>query len=213
MKIYHLVLKDFMLVKKYLLFVLAICIGFPIFLLGRIPDFAGILGFVLTTVYSVFMLLQYVSLKESQNPKASTLLCALPYPRKMLVLAKYCFCMVIFFVCCLIFYIETLFVPGLGTLNPELPVMMFLALSMFLSIYLPIQYKLGYEKTKFFFFIIIMATPFIFPQLLGRGTELNLGIRALPALVLCAGAVLAGFVMYVISALISIRIYNKTDLA
>ena len=87
----QLVKKDFLIVKKYVLIMFAVCVIFPLFLIWRSPEYAGILGFVLITIFSIFMLLQYVSLKETQYPKASTLLCALPFPRKDIVLAKYIF--------------------------------------------------------------------------------------------------------------------------
>ena len=92
----QLVKKDFLIVKKYVLIMFAVCVIFPLFLIWRSPEYAGILGFVLITIFSIFMLLQYVSLKETQYPKASTLLCALPFPRKDIVLAKYIFCITIY---------------------------------------------------------------------------------------------------------------------
>ncbi len=85
--LFQLVKKDFLLVRKYVLIMFIFCIFVPPFLILRLPEYAGIMGFVLITVYSVFMLLQYVSLKETQFPKVSALLCALPYSRKDLVLS------------------------------------------------------------------------------------------------------------------------------
>lgn len=147
----QLVKKDFLIVKKYVLIMFAVCVIFPLFLIWRSPEYAGILGFVLITIFSIFMLLQYVSLKETQYPKASTLLCALPFPRKDIVLAKYIFCITIYFACCLIFGIETLLFPQLRNIGFEIPVILFLIVSLFLGVYLPVQYKFGYEKTKLFF--------------------------------------------------------------
>ncbi|WP_277935551.1 ABC-2 transporter permease [Parablautia muri] len=43
---------------------------------------------------------------------------------------------------------------------------MFLITFVFIGVYLPVQYKLGYEKTKFVFVVVIMAFPFILPQLM-----------------------------------------------
>lgn len=76
-----LVKKDFILVKKYVLFMAVVCFLLPVFLLSRLPEFAGPLTFFISVVYSIFLLLQYVFLKEYQSPKASLLLCASPYPR------------------------------------------------------------------------------------------------------------------------------------
>ena len=101
--------------KKYVLLMLIVCILIPPFMLWRVPDFAGPMSFCLSVIFSIFMLLQYVSQKENQYPKASALLCASPYPRKLLVLSKYVFCLTIYAVCCIIFHRNIGF-PKLGAL-------------------------------------------------------------------------------------------------
>lgn len=152
----------FHLIKKYVLIMLASAVLIPPFMLWRAPQYTGVLGFMLSVIFCVFMLLQYVSLKEYQFPKATTLLCAAPYSRRMIVLSKYIFCMAIYSICCVIYGIETLIVPGLGPCDIKLFVLMFFIISVFIGIYLPIQYKLGYEKTKFAFVVVIMASPLYF---------------------------------------------------
>lgn len=211
--LFQLVKKDFLLVKKYVLIMITLCIILPLFLIRSLPEYAGILGFVLITVYSVSMLLQYVFLKETQFPKASALLCALPYPRKDVVLSRYIFCVIIYLACCLIFGIETLLVPQLGTFGFTMPVMLFLVISLFLSIYLPVHYKLGYEKTKFFFIIIIMGSSFVFPQLIKieRGMDLSFLDMLNPAILL-GSVFLFSIIILVASAIISMKIYKKADL-
>lgn len=67
----QLVKKDFLLAKRYVLIMITMCIIVPPLLILRIPEYAGSMGLVLITIYSVFMLLQYVALKETQFPKAS----------------------------------------------------------------------------------------------------------------------------------------------
>lgn len=163
--------------------------------------------------FRVFMLLQYVSLKEYQFPKATTLLCATPFSRKAIVSSKYIFCMAIYAICCIVFELETLFMPGLGTSDIKLFAFMFLIVSVFIGIYLPIQYKFGYEKTKFAFGVIIMASPFILPLLMRAGS-LNLNFLSMfsPYLVY-GGIVLIGFAILALSASLSIKIYDKADLA
>ena len=113
--LFHLIKKDFLIVKKYVLIVLVASILIPPVMRWRTPEFAGTFGFILSVIFSVFMLLQYVSLKEYQFPKATTLLCATPFSRSMMVLSKYIFCIAIYVACCIIFGIETLLIPGLGT--------------------------------------------------------------------------------------------------
>lgn len=212
----HLVRKDFLIVKKYVLLMLAVCVFIPPFMMWRIDDatYVGSMSFILAAIFSVFMLLQYVSLKENQYSKASTLLCATPYPRTLLVLSKYVFGLLIYGTCCLIFWAETLLFPVLGGFHIELSAVMFLVVALFLGIYLPVQYKLGYETTKFAFFIIIMASPFIVPQLLKMQGGTNwYPLIALSPSILSAGAILIGVIVLAVSAGISVKVYCKADLS
>ena len=166
-----------------------------------------------SVIFCVFMLLQYVSLKEYQFPKAATLLCATPFSRSMMVLSKYIFCIVIYVACCIIFGIETLLIPGLGTSGTELFILMFFVTSVFIGIYLPIQYKLGYEKTKFAFAVIIIASPFILPMLMRMDT-VNLDFFvSIPVYIVYGGVFAGGFIILALSSMLSIKIYNETDLA
>ena len=78
---------------------------------------------------------------------------------------------------------------------------------------MPIQYKLGYEKTKFAFAVIIVASPFILPMLMRMDTA-NLDLLAsIPAYFVYSGVLVGGFIILVLSSMLSIKIYNETDLA
>lgn len=210
----QLVKKDFLIVKKYVLLMIAVCVVFPLFLIWRSLEYAGILGFVLITIFSIFMLLQYVSLKETQYPKASTLLCALPFSRKDIVLSKYIFCILIYFACSLIFGLETLLFPQLRNVGYELPALSFLAISVVLGIYLPVQYKLGYEKTKMFFVVLIMASPFLFAKSLEIETNFIAEfLSERNPIALLAACLIISMVILIISSVISTGIYKKADLS
>ena len=203
--LFHLIKKDFLIVKKYVLIVLVASILIPPVMRWRTPEFAGTFGFILSVIFSVFMLLQYVSLKEYQFPKATTLLCATPFSRSMMVLSKYIFCIAIYVACCIIFGIETLLIPGLGTSGIALFILMFFVTSVFIGIYLPIQYKLGY--------VIIVASPFILPMLMRMDTANLDFLASIPAYFVYSGVLVGGFIILVLSSMLSIKIYNETDLA
>ena len=95
----------------------------------------------------------------------------------------------------------------------ELFILMFFVTSVFIGIYLPIQYKLGYEKTKFAFAVIIIASPFILPMLMRMDT-VNLDFFvSIPAYIVYGGVFAGGFIFLVLSSMLSIKIYNETDLA
>ena len=211
--LFALLKKDFLIVKKYVLIMLVVIALIPPVMRWRTPEFTGVFGFILSVIFGVFMLLQYVSLKEYQFPKAATLLCATPFSRKAIVSSKYIFCMAIYAICCIVFELETLFMPGLVTSDIKLFAFMFLIVSVFIGIYLPIQYKFGYEKTKFAFVVVIMASPFILPQLMKMGNaNLNFFSEVSPLLV-CGKALVLSLIILIVSVVLSMKFYSETDLA
>lgn len=212
MMLFHLIKKDFLIVKKYVLIMLVTAVLIPPFMLWRTPEYTGILGFMLSVIFCVFMLVQYVTLKEYQFPKAATLLCATPFSRKMIVLSKYIFCIAIYVACCIIYAIETLVVPGLGTIDATLFLLMLLVTSVFIGIYLPVQYKLGYAKTKFVFAVVIMASPFILPQLM-KMENVNLKFLSMYSpLIVYTSVFLFSLIFLIVSVILSMKFYSDTDL-
>lgn len=212
MMLLSLIKKDFLIVKKYVLIMFLFMVLVPPLLRWQLPEFTGVLGFTLSVLFVVFMLLQSVSQKEYQFPKAATLLCTTPFPRKMIVLSKYIFCMVSYMGCCIVYRIETLLIPGLGTFDIKLFALMFLTTSVFISIYLPIEYKFGYEKTKFFV-VIYVVSPHILPRLLGMNNLNFVFLSMLSPYLVYGSIVLIGLAILAISAYVSMGIYDKADLA
>lgn len=213
MMIFNLIKKDILIVKKYVLIMFAAAVLIPPFMLWRAPEYTGILGFMLSVIFCVLMLLQYVSLKEYQFPKAATLLCATPFSRKMMVLSKYIFCIAVYIACCVIYAIETLLIPALGTVNVTMFFLMLFVTSLFIGVYLPLQYKIGYEKTKFAFVVVIMASPFILPQLM-KMENVNLNfLSAFSPLLVCGSALVLSWIILIVSVVLSMKFYGETDLA
>lgn len=213
MMLFHLMKKDVLIIKKYVLIMLAAAILIPLFIRWRAPEYPGILGFMLSVIFCVFILLQYVSLKEYQFSKAAALLCTTPFSRNMMVLSRYLFCIAVYAVCCIIYTIEAFLIPALGTVNITVFFLMLLVVSAFIGIYLPIQYKLGYEKTRFIFTAVIVASPFILPQLI-KIEHVNVSFRSLfSPLFICGGGISVSCLILVVSVLLSMKFYNETDLA
>lgn len=207
-----LVKKEFLIVKKYAGIMLIVSFLIPPVMLWRMPEAAGAMGFTLAVIFSIFMLTQYVTLKEYQYPKATTLLCALPYPRKMIVLSKYCFCLIIYIVCCLVFVIDTIIFPKLGTFDIRMAAVIFLVITILLSFYFPALYKLGYEKTKFVFVIIIMASPVLFAFLLKTENAVSFHLDTISTTTIAILSIIISLVTFSISAILSIRFFEKSDL-
>ena len=130
----------------------------------------------------------------------------------MIVLSKYIFCIAIYVACCIIYAIETLVVPGLGTIDATLFLLMLLVTSVFIGIYLPVQYKLGYAKTKFVFAVVIMASPFILPQLM-KMENVNLKFLSMYSpLIVYTSVFLFSLIFLIVSVILSMKFYSDTDL-
>lgn len=132
----------------------------------------------------------------------------------MMVLSKYIFCISIYVICCVIYAAETLIIPELGTTNMNVFSLMLLVTSVFIGIYLPVQYKLGYEKTKFTFFVLLMASPIILPWLIKvlSGVDLSFLTSYSPLLIFMA-ALAASCIILLLSVILSVKFYSDTDLA
>ena len=206
----HLIKKDVLLISKYLVIMLAVVVLFPFFILWSNPEYI-FLGFMLPAVFAVFMPLQSILMKEYKYKKAAAYLCATPYSREYTVISKYLLCFTLFALCSLFYFIETLIAPKLGTFNIELLAMTLLVMVFVCGLFLPIYYKFGYEKVKYFFSLLIVASPFamsfIVKQIGGSASAFFQTNTWFIWVVL-----LVSLLMYGISALISVMIYKKADL-
>ena len=103
--------------------------------------------------------------------------------------------------------------PLQGMLSIGLVSGMFLVFSIFIGIFLPVQFKFGYDKTKFIFMLIIMFSPILIPQLakIGTGFPLNF-ISSIAPIILNAVVVLASILLLTVSSVISIKILENKDL-
>ena len=202
--LYHLIKKDFILVKKYLPMMIGIPALIPLYVGTRPIGGAALIGFTLSSVYTLFMTVQYIFLKESQSPKALSLLCAAPYPRWLLVGAKYC----------LVFLAESLVVPGLAALPMQAYASVLFADSLFFSIYMPLQYKLGFERVKLLLLLPIIAMSWLFPLLVKLSAQIRWNpLAGIPAWASSIALTAASFAVLAVSALVSIRIFGRKDLA
>ncbi|MGN8842818.1 ABC-2 transporter permease [Niallia sp. HCP3S3_B10] len=209
----HLVKKDILLVKKYLLFMLLVVIAFPLFIMARNPEFLGFNNFLISVIFTEFMLYQYVSIAEMKYPKATALLCGTPYSRSMLIKARYAFLLLIFTYCYVAYTVLALFVPKVEYLTLLSTLTALLISTILFGVYTPIQYKLGYERTKYFFSIVIVATPFILPALSNVDIRLDfIELSAMSMLAKCLILIVAVIAILCISLIVSIKIYSKKDL-
>lgn len=208
--LYHLIKKDFILVKKYLPFLIGLAVLIPLYVGSRPIGGAALIGFVFSAVYTLSMTIQYISMKESQSPKALALLCASPYPRWLLVVARYCLVPILYLACCLVFLVESLVVPGLAALPVQAYASVLFAISLFFGVFMPLQYKLGFERVKLLFMLLIISTSWLFPLFLKVNATAHWNPLAdIPAPAASIAFTTASLVVLAASALISIRIFDR----
>ena len=204
-----LIKKDVMLLKKYVLFIIVIMFALPAALAAkssRVNFVQSTLAFAFEVIYSEFLICRYLAMKEYQYPKTASFLCTLPYTRNMQVASKYLIYGIVFVFCCGAYWIDTLFVPNLAKLNSGLMIPGLFAASVLYSIYVPVQYQFGYDKSK----LIVMFLLIVFPLLIANtnmamAMELLSGIT-FPVMLVSALAALA------LSVMVSVKIFNGKEL-
>ena len=209
-----LIKKDLLLTWKYILLMAALCCFYPLFILhnlkGEAAAYAGSLSFSVMTLFAVLFSLLQAFQKEAMYPKAAAWLCALPYSRRDLVLSKYLYFLGVYLLCCLIYGAETLLVPSLGVFGPAQIIPVFAGAALLFGIYLPFQYRLGYEFTKYFFLFAILIVSFLLPMLFRRLPQKLPAFRMSPGalfiLLVLSAALLAA------SAALSVHFYKKRAL-
>ncbi|MBX4267124.1 ABC-2 transporter permease [Clostridium estertheticum] len=211
--LFHLVKKDFLLIKKYLLLMILIPIAIPILMMIQSSQLLGLSSFVMSVIFTVFMLYQYVLMAEMKYPKAEALLCATPYSRSTLVKARYVFLLLLFAYCCVAYNVLALLFAKIEYLTPSTYLIAMLISVILFGIYTPIQYKLGFEKTKYFFVLVIMGAPFLMVLLIKANIKLNFtGLSAITILVQYLISIVAIIAIIFISMNVSIKIYSKKEL-
>ena len=209
----HLIKKDILIAKKYAMLVMVIGIVIPLFIFWRAQTYSGSLGFILAVVFSEFMFCQNLSMKENQYSNAAALLCATPYTRKEMVVSKYILFVLIFLYCSIVYTIEIFLIPGMGKLGVKYMLTVFLVASVVYSVYMPIQYQMGYEKTKLFFMAILLAASFGLPVLIAKGDLNVLSLAEQSSYVVVSIILATSIIIMIISVMASVKIYRKKDLA
>lgn len=150
MMLLKLIRKDILIVKEPFWGLIAIIIGFPLLIAWRQPQMGGLSGLLMSVLLSSVYFNLAISEKENKYPRATALLSATPYRKNQLVLAKYTFYLMLFLACCIAAFLEMRFVPEIAVDDPaRTAATVFLIQSICMGIFLPVQYKFGYEKTKY----------------------------------------------------------------
>ena len=149
--ILQLLKKDCIIAKNYVAAVILIGVGLPVLLVWKQPQMLEVFALPGAVFISSVAFNLAVSEKENMYPKATALLCATPYNREKLVEEKYLLYFLIYLYCCVVFRIEMQVIPQLSAVDfVRSVVVVFWIQVICMGIFLPIQYRFGYEKTKSF---------------------------------------------------------------
>ncbi|MED4299845.1 ABC-2 transporter permease [Geobacillus stearothermophilus] len=212
----HLVKKDLILAKKYLLVMLIFAIVAPIFINSKLGLSNGsFISFLITVLFVEYILFNMISLQEDKY-KGSALLCITPHTRNGVIKAKYLFILVIFIACFLLYNLAATIGAsyGLTRLSIYSVGVALLIISVFFGILIPVQTKFGYEKTKYIFLIMIFLTPFMLPTIIEwyqTNNIFNIDLPIHESIKVWIPFVIA-VLMASISMVISIRIFSKKNL-
>ena len=192
-----------------------LAIAVPLFVAWRVPEIGGVISFIYTVVFTELIICQSVSAEESKYPKSAALLCSVPYQRSTFVKAKYVFFLLLFAYCYVVYTLMALVVPGIGAIDLSIVLSVLLVGVILYGVYLPLYFKYGAEKTKFFFMICIFTISFGSPILYQYFANANIDfsmLASIPTLTKNVVLALASIIVWGVSQWVSIRIFSKKDL-
>ncbi|MDD9149153.1 ABC-2 transporter permease [Sporolactobacillus sp. CQH2019] len=212
----NLVKKDFLLIKKYLLFFILFVAVAPVYMSWQSSSssFHSLIFFLVAIVTELVLYLQIAKLEDQY--KGAALLCATPYTRNTFIEAKYLFLFIVFIAMVVIQMIISLIAPTvLGRLTVQAVAITFMALSLLFAVLIPVQIKIGFDKAKLIFLVIIFFVPFTISPVIKWFQSLNLHFTVplpLPTGIQAWLPIFIGMVFAAVSMLISLKIYAKKDL-
>lgn len=215
MMLLSIVKKDFLLVKRYMLMLVAFVIVEPILVNIYSTGSTAILGFFMTVIMLEYVLNSMVWQLEDKY-KGSILLCTSPYTRKTLVKAKYLFVFVIFICSCIIYSIVSFIAPvNMIKINIFEIGISLLIVAIFFDIVIPALYRFGFVKLRNILVITICIIPitggYISKWLQSNNINFKY-ITSLPSIVQNLGPYVITLIITLISMTLSINIYSKKDL-
>jgi ABC-2 type transport system permease protein len=215
MMLFHLVKKDFLLIKKFIFIMMLIFLGIPVFTVWTVPSLSGFYPFLHMVVLGEIILLQAVSQTEAKYPKAAALLCAAPYSRNTFVIAKYVFSLLIFAYCYVAYTFIMLAINREMMLDLSMVLVVLLFAVTLCGIYLPVELRYGLVKAKFIFMVLVLIFslgPTLLSDVLSNIT-LDFSVLAkIPANLRNIILALVNIMVFCVSMVISLKIYKRKDL-
>ena len=203
-----------MIAKNYVAAVVLIGVGLPVLLAWKQPQMLEVFALPGAVFISSVAFNLAVSEKENMYPKATALLCATPYNRGKLVEEKYLLYFLIYLYCCVTFRIEMEVIPQLAAVDfVRSVVIVFWIQVICMGIFLPIQYRFGYEKTKLLAMLLVVAGPVLMSVANSAAVPaaVTQSSSAVPGAVYIVLWVIGG-ALWLFSMFVSKKIFSSIDL-
>lgn len=211
--ILHLIKKDYYMIRLYFIVSLAIAALIQVLIHTVFPDLPGTIVLLYIVIMVYLLVCQNLSLKEFKFEKAESLLCSAPYMRCDLVVARYLFLMLPLICCIILYQTIALILPGTAPVSLFHCFLVTAIALVLLSIYIPVQYKFGYAKTKFILTGMILIIALIPKEIAGLIQSFNpeklSAMPVFPKYLLVTVLISAAMG---ISIFFSLQIYNSREL-
>jgi ABC-2 type transport system permease protein len=215
----NLVRKDFLLARKNIALLVGLCILSPFLIATLDRDSyqarAGASAFLYMAVLADLSFMQIVETEEEKDQKAAALLCAAPYSRKNYVIARYIGYLLFSLGCIAVYSISALLYSRLKTLSfGETSLLLLIGVILY-GIYTPIAIKFGIAKAKIVSVVSIM-TVCLMPTTIVRVLDIDMNsifsFLQDPPVLISPVFFGAGIIIFILSMIISIRIFEKKEL-
>ena len=144
--------------------------------------------------------------------KGAAYLTLTPISRKDIVVSKYVFLLLVFIMSILGYIITYLLVPAVKPLSLPSIIIAGTANIIFLGLYIPLEFKLGYENMKYYFMVLIVATPLLI-GFLGKYMDVSIFQNIIENVEkLIAIMIVFSTVFIAISYNFSLKIFMRKDL-
>ena len=165
-KYLSLILKDFILLKNYLLFTVLIIIGMPLLFLPVVSSVeTGIAGFTISYMFTLYTTAQSLAYYEAKFGKAECILNSAPYSKHAIVISRYIFLLIIYVVTLLVYQIMSLVIPQLNIISFAEAAVALLIGNFLMGILQPLTYKFGIGKMRYLNVIVMIGAGITFPYL------------------------------------------------
>ena len=208
--------KDITLDKANMWIVILVSIGLPIYISYILKDMGlsmggDFLALLLNSFYCIFLAFSKLGMIEHKY-KGTAYLTLTPITRKQIVLSKYVLSVFLFLVSIAGCGVANLFMAVTAPLTYGSIIIAWAINALVFGIYIPLEFKVGYENVKYYLMAIVLASPFLM-GFLGKHTGFGFfqtfaqtGNSLLPFILIMSLAI------YVLSYGISVRIFSRKDL-